>query len=62
MNSRIRIVKRNQTVGPKESATNVQATEQVRNREMVAVVKNWIDEFKLRTQQRRVGLPLTNRA
>jgi hypothetical protein len=62
MNSRIRIVKRNQTVEPKESATNVQATELVRNREMVAVVKNWIDEFKLRTQERRVGLPLTNRA
>ena len=63
MNSRIRIVKRNQTRETKEAATNDRATELVRNREMVALVKNWIDEFKLRsTQDRRATLPLPNTA
>jgi hypothetical protein len=63
MNSRIRIVKRNETMEPKQSATNDKATEMVRNREMVARVKNWICEFMLRsTQQRRFTLPLPNTA
>lgn len=63
MNSRIRIVKRNETIEPKQATTNGKATEMVRNREMVALVKNWIDEFKLRsTQERRVTLPLPNTA
>ncbi|HSE22814.1 MAG TPA: TolC family protein [Pyrinomonadaceae bacterium] len=35
MNSRISIVKRNETIGPKQATTNGQATEMVRNREMV---------------------------
>jgi hypothetical protein len=63
MNSQIRIVKRNETNEPKQEAITGKSTELVRNREMVAVVKSWIDEFKLRsTQQRRVTLPLPNRA
>jgi hypothetical protein len=63
MNSRVRIVKRNETSEPKQTTMNVQATELVRNREMVAVVKSWIDEFKLRsTQKPRVTFPLPNRA
>ena len=63
MNSRIRIVKRSETSEPKESALNGQATAVDRNREMVAIVKSWIDEFKLRSRQEsRVTLPLANRA
>ena len=62
MNSRIRIVKRSVNSEPKQSAPDGKA-ELVRNREMVAVVKSWIDDFKLRTrQERRVTLPLPNRA
>lgn len=63
MNSRIRIVKRNETIEPKQETTNGKATEMVRNREMVAFVKDWIYEFKLRsTQERRFTLPLANTA
>jgi hypothetical protein len=65
MNSRVRIVKRNEPGEPKQSATDSKATatELVRNREMVAVVKSWIDEFKLRSSQRhRAALPLPNKA
>jgi len=45
MNSRIKIVKRNVSSEPDQIATNTKPTEVVRNREMVAVVKSWIDEF-----------------
>ena len=63
MNSRIRIVKRNETIESKQATTNDKATEMVRNREMVALVKNWIYEFMLRsTQQRRFTLPLPSTA
>ena len=63
MNSRVRIVKRNEISEPKQAATNGKATELERNREMVAVVKSWIDELKLRSKQERlVTLPLPNRA
>jgi hypothetical protein len=63
MNSRIKIVKRNVSSEPDQIATNTKPTEVVRNREMVAVVKSWIDEFKLRsTQEPRVTLPLLNKA
>jgi hypothetical protein len=51
MNSRISIVQRNETIGPKQATTNGKATEMVPNREMVVLVKNWIDEFKLRSRQ-----------
>jgi hypothetical protein len=63
MNSRVRIVKRNQTSEPKPVTIDIKATELVRNREMVAAVKSWIDEFKLRSRQERlVALPLLNKA
>ena len=63
MNSRIRIVKRNGISEPKPAATDSKPTELVRNREMVAVVKSWIDEFKLRSRRGpRVSLPLPNKA
>ena len=61
MNSRIRIVKRNETIEPKQATTNDKATKMVRNLEMVALVKDWIYEFKLRsTQERQFTLPLAN--
>ena len=63
MNPRVRIVKRNETIEPKQATTNGKATVMVGNREMVVLVKNWIVEFKLRsTQERRVTLPLPNTA
>jgi hypothetical protein len=63
MNSRIKIVKRNESSEPNQIATSSKPTEVVRNREMVAVVKSWISEFKLRSRQEsRVTLPLLNKA
>ena len=63
MNSRIRIVKRNEASEPKQPATDSQSTDFARNREMVAVVKGWIEEFKIRSRQApRVTLPLPNKA
>jgi hypothetical protein len=63
MNSRVKIVKRNEINEPKPAATDIKPTELVRNREMVAVVKSWIDEFKHRSRQApRVTLPLPNKA
>ena len=63
MNSQVRLVKRNETSEPAQATSNGKTTDQVRNREMVAVVKSWIEEFKLRSmQERRVTLPLPNRA
>jgi hypothetical protein len=63
MNSRIKIVKRNESSEPKQVATTSKPTELLRNREMVAVVKSWIDEFKLRSRQGpRVTLSLLNKA
>ena len=62
MNSRVRIVKRNETNEPKQVASESKA-EVVRNREMVAVVKSWIDEFKFRSRQKpQLSLPLPNKA
>jgi hypothetical protein len=63
MNSRVRIVKRNEAREPKQAVTDSKPTELVRNREMIAVVKSWIDEFKLRSrQQPQITLPLPNKA
>jgi len=63
MNSRVRIVKRNETSEPKQVATDIKTKELVRKRETVAVVKSWIAEFKLRSRQGpRVTLPLPNKA
>ncbi len=62
MNSRVRIVKRNETNEPKPVALESEA-EVARNREMVAVVKSWIDEFKFRSMQKpQLSLPLPNKA
>ena len=63
MNSRVRIVKRNETSEPKQIASDSKASELDRNREMVAVVKSWINEFKLRSRQELgATLPLLNKA
>ena len=63
MNSRIKIVKRNENSEPNQIAADSKPKELVRNREMVAVVKSWIDEFKLHSRQEsRVTLPLLNKA
>jgi|GEM_PF-1812378 len=62
MNSRVRIVKRNEASEPKHAAIASRPSELVRNREMVAVVKRWIDEFKIRSRQEpQVTLPLPNK-
>ena len=62
MNSRVRIVKRNVSE-PKQTGEDSKPTELVRNREIVAVVKNWIEEFRIRSRQEvRVTLPLLNKA
>jgi hypothetical protein len=62
MNSRVRIVKRNESNERKQVASESEA-EVVRNREMVAVVKSWIDEFKFRSRQEpQLSLPLPNKA
>jgi hypothetical protein len=61
MNSRIRIVKRNDLREPKQTAPDSKATELVREREVVAAVKSWIDELRSR-QQPRLILPLPNKA
>jgi len=63
MNSRVKIVKRNEASEPKQAGAESKPTELVRNREMVAVVKGWIEEFKIRSRQApRVTLPLPNKA
>ncbi|HEX6719464.1 MAG TPA: hypothetical protein VF088_20340 [Pyrinomonadaceae bacterium] len=63
MNSRVRIVKRNETSEPKPATIDSKTRELLRNRETVAVVKSWIDEFKLRSRQGPgVTLPLMNKA
>jgi hypothetical protein len=63
MNSRVRIVKRNETTEAKPAPMDSKTMELLRNRETVAVVKSWIDEFKLRSTQRpRVTLLLPNKA
>ena len=63
MNSRVRVVKRDENSEPKQAAKDGKAAEVVHNREMVAVVKSWIDEFKLRSRQGpQVNLPLPSKA
>ena len=62
MNSRVRIVKRNEAKVQNQTAIDSEPVEVMRKREMVAVVKGWIDEFKLRsTQQPRLALPLPSK-
>jgi hypothetical protein len=63
MNSRVRIAKRNEASEANHTVTDSKPSELVRNREMVAVVKRWIDEFKIRSRQvPRVATPLPNKA
>jgi len=63
MSSKVRIVKRRKVdesmpVVTKDDVRN----EQQRNREVIGVIKSWIDEFKLRTaSQAEAALILLNR-
>jgi len=63
MSSQVRIVKRRKVdesmpVVTKDNVKN----EQQRNREVIGVIKSWIDEFKLRTaSQAEAALILLNR-
>ena len=64
MSSKVRIVKRKKVDESKPVITkdNVR-NEQQRNREVIGVIKSWIDEFKLRSRhESRVTLPLLNKA
>ena len=63
MNSRVRIVKRNEIHEPKKVGPGGKPTELRRDREMVTVVKSWIHEFKLRSRQNtQITLPLPHEA
>ena len=62
MNSQVKIVKRNEASETKQSAGDAKGTELGRNREMVAIVKSWIDEFNLRNSQQLVTLSLPHKA
>jgi len=63
MSSKVRIVKRKKVdesmpVVTKDNVKN----EQQRNREVIGVIKSWIDEFKLRTASKtEAALILLNR-
>jgi len=48
MSSQIRIVKKDQDKRSKQPAINQAKSERQRNREIVAVVKSWIEELELR--------------
>ena len=64
MSSQVRIVKK-QTAAEAvpTQVSDVVKNESQRNREIVGVIKSWIDEFKLRSKQEsRVTLPLLNKA
>lgn len=63
MSSKIRLVKKATTSEPIEVAdNNTVLTEQQRNRQMVKVVKSWIDEFKVHSAVRtQTALALMNR-
>ena len=63
MNSRIKIVKRNEVREPKKVGAGGKPTELRRDREMGTVVKSWIDEFKLRSRQNtQITLSLPHKA
>jgi hypothetical protein len=62
MNPRVRIVKRNEVSEPTHAATDSKPSELVRNRQIVAVIESWIDEFKIRNRHApRIILPLPNK-
>ncbi|HJZ80232.1 MAG TPA: hypothetical protein VKD91_07795 [Pyrinomonadaceae bacterium] len=50
MSSQIRIVKKDRESGSKKPQVGEAKTERQRNREIVAVVKSWIEELELRRQ------------
>jgi hypothetical protein len=50
MTSRVRIVKKNETREPEPAAVISKGGDELSDREIVAVVKSWIEEFKLRSR------------
>jgi hypothetical protein len=50
MTSRVRIVKKNETREPAQVAVISKGGDALRDREIVAVVKSWIEEFKVRSR------------
>jgi len=52
MTSRVRIVKKNETREPERAAVISKGGDVLRDRKIVAVVKSWIEEFKLRSRTR----------
>jgi len=62
MNSRVRVVKKQETSESKQPTMDSKTSERLRNREMVTVVKSWIDEFKLSSRAPGSTLPLPNKA
>jgi hypothetical protein len=63
MSSKIRIVKRRKAHESMRVTANDDAkSEQQRNREIVGVIKSWIEEFKLRSSSRsKAALVLLNK-
>jgi hypothetical protein len=49
MSSKVRIVKRQEANESPVAVQDVVKSEQQRNREIVGVIKGWIDEFRLRS-------------
>ena len=50
MASRVRIVKKNEIRGPEPAAVISKGGDALREREIVAAVKSWVEEFKLRSR------------
>ncbi len=50
MTSRVRIVKKNEIREPEPVAVISKGGDALREREIVAAVKSWIEEFKLRSR------------
>jgi len=50
MTSRVRIVKKNETREPERTTAMRKGADTLHDREIVAVVKSWIEEFKLRSR------------
>jgi len=48
MSSQIRVIKKDRENGSKQPRRSENKTEQQRNREIVAVVKSWVEELQLR--------------
>ena len=50
MTSRVRVVKKNETREPERAAVSGKGGDALRDREIVAVIKSWVEEFKLRSR------------